>query len=43
MVRINLDSEQSEYAENPDSWFIFLLNRLNWQFELEKFSTNGYN
>ena len=33
---------QSGYAENPDNWIFFFENRLHWEFEVEKKSTNGY-
>jgi hypothetical protein len=34
-MRINWDSEQCGYAENPDNWILFE-NMLHWQFELKK-------
>ena len=32
--------ESSRYAENPDNWIWQFENRLHWQFEVEKKSTN---
>jgi len=41
LIQINCDGEPSGYAENPDIWNFFFENRLYWQLEDEKKSTNG--
>ena len=42
LIRINCDGELSSYAENPDHCIFFFENRIHWQFEAEKNSTNGF-
>ena len=40
LIRIYWDGKPSGYTENPDNWIF--LNRLHWQFEVEKVSTKCY-